>query len=264
MIQSSSSNNYDSSSRPSISQGGTPSSSSRTYRIPNELPQDDHRNFDVTNADKTAGTCWLDISKDIQNNNNSQSRPMHSSPQLSGGIMGSQNSGGSYRGFGSSPSWIYGSGSKVGVNGDYSNTENSPFAPSFSFSQERRSFKTFKSYNVSPMMDATSPGRELVNCICLFIYVFLMIRIMHLLSRCHFMTSGNIYFFSNCPYIWYLFFLLDILLLFVFLLIVFTCYICLRIFSVIAGFKRKQCIEGVGGTKAKTHQRTTFARYDAT
>lgn len=167
MTQSSTSSNYDSSSRPSISQGGTPSSSSRTYRIPNEFPQDDHRNFDVTNADKTAGTCWLDISKDIQNSSNNQNRPLHSSPQLTGGIIGSQNSGGSYRGFGSSPSGIYGSGSKV-VNGDYSNTESSPFASSFSFSQERRSFKTFKSYNVSPMMDSTSPGRELFNCT--FIY----------------------------------------------------------------------------------------------
>lgn len=88
--------------------------------------------------------------------------------------MGSQISGGSYRGFGSSPSGIYGSGSGIYgsgiygsgskvVNGDYSNAENSPFASSFSFSQEKRSFKTFKSYNVSPMMDATSPGSGLIN-----------------------------------------------------------------------------------------------------
>jgi hypothetical protein len=144
----------------------------RAYTIPHEFPQNDQKNYDISNAERTASSSWHEISNDVQNTltqNKSPHTHAVSLPSGGSGLGAQTTTGGSYRGFGSSSGSGFGSGSKAGGS-EYPYSLQTPYA-------QDRSSKTFKTYNVSPMVDATSLGemeteqRQLLHCTVLYCIV---------------------------------------------------------------------------------------------
>ena len=126
---------------------------SRAYKIPHEFPQNDQKNFDISNAERTASSSWHEISNDVQNTQTQNKSPhTHTASLPSGGSsLGTPTStGGSYRGCGPASGGGFGSGSKSGGS-EYPYSLQTPYA-------QGRSSKAFKTYNVSPMIDAASQG----------------------------------------------------------------------------------------------------------
>lgn len=160
-------------------------STSSAYRTPSSSQQQQHdlKDYDIQNASHIAASYRRGVLPgDTQNSHTqSNSRASNTTPSSSGTGPGAQGQGGfgtgsggglgsgiggggSYRGYGASPGVTYPPG--PGSNGGLKATSSSYDTP---YSQER-SPKVFKTYNVSPMIDANSPGPghlEATCCICM-------------------------------------------------------------------------------------------------
>ena len=146
------------------------STSTSACRTSSASQQHDRRDYDIQNATQIAASYRRVVLTDDALNSHtvSNSRTSITTPVSSGTGPGNQGQGGaggggggSYRGYGSSPVVQYpsgsgsGSGSSVGLKStqtkEYPSTYDTPYS-------QERSPKAFKTYNVSPMIDANSPG----------------------------------------------------------------------------------------------------------
>ena len=140
-------------------------------RTPSAPQQHDREDFDMQNASRLGASYRRGVlSNDPQSSHNQSSSRASVTTPVSGTGPGAQGQGGgggggSYRGYGSSPGILHpsgsgsgsGSGSKAGLMPTL--TKEYPSAYDTPYTQER-SPKAFKTYNVSPMIDANSPGTE--------------------------------------------------------------------------------------------------------
>jgi hypothetical protein len=151
---------------------------SSAYRTPSSSQQQQHdlKDYDILNASQIAASYRRGVLPgDAQNcHTQSNNRALNTTPSSSGtgpgaqgqgglgtGIGGGLGGGGSYRGYGASPGVSYPPG--PGSNGGLKATSSAYDTP---FSQER-SPKVFKTYNVSPMIDANSPGTGHLGACCI-------------------------------------------------------------------------------------------------
>ena len=149
-------NNFNNNSNQNQNQNTTP----RAYDIPNNIPQNNLSNYDLTNSKKDADNSWNEITRSFsENQNNIQKNDLNmQSSQYRG-------SGGSYRNISSSsfsPNLKFPSSSSINKN-LYVNNNKNEFSNSF-YSPNEKDLSSvtnskFKIYNVSPAMDAISPGK---------------------------------------------------------------------------------------------------------
>lgn len=148
---------------------------SSAYRTPSSSQQQQHdlKDYDILNASQIAASYRRGVLPGDALNSHTQSnnRTSNTTPSSSGTGPGAQGQGGiggglglggggSYRGYGASSGVTYPPG--PGSNGGLKATSSAYDTP---YSQER-SPKVFKTYNVSPMIDANSPGTGHLKATC--------------------------------------------------------------------------------------------------
>ena len=144
-------NNFNNNVNQNQNQNTTP----RAYDIPNNIAQSNLSNYDITNSKQDADNSWHEIIKNLSENQNQIQRNNVS-------MQASQyrSSGGSYRSISSpsllSPNLKFPSTSSSINKNEFSNSFYSPDEKDISAPRTSK----FKTYNVSPAMDAISPGNR--------------------------------------------------------------------------------------------------------
>ena len=144
-------NNFNNNLNQNQNQNTTP----RAYDIPNNIAQNNLSNYDISNSKQDADNSWHEIIKNLSENQN-----QNKIQRNNGSIQASQynGSGGSYRSISSpslfSPNLKFPSSSSSINKNEFSNSFYSPNEKDISAPHTSK----FKIYNVSPAMDAISPG----------------------------------------------------------------------------------------------------------